>query len=106
MDVFLCYVSNYVSSYCDHYYYTPPLTIQCSNTSPITSSVMMAASSVGLATSGLHNVVLPPQLILRDTMRGSCGHTIMPQQQQPKSEMPSQAYTNYAMGTPQVSFPL
>ena len=28
----------------------------------------------------------------------------MPQQQQPQSQMPSQAYANYTMGAPQVSF--
>ena len=33
--------------------------------------VMMAPTSVGLATSSQCDVGLPPQLILRDTLRGS-----------------------------------
>ena len=37
-------------------------------------------------------------------MRGSSGLTNMPQQQQPQSEIPSQTYASYAMGTVQVSF--
>ena len=39
-----------------------------------------------------------------DTLRCYVGLTILPQQQRPQSQMPSQAYATYAMG-PQVSFP-
>ena len=58
---------------------------------------------MGLTTLGQHELVLPPQLILRDTMRGSAKLTIL-QLQQPQSQMPSQVYVNYAMGSPQVNF--
>ena len=46
---------------------------------------------------GQQDVVLKPQLILRDAMRGSARLNNMPQQQ-PESQIPSQAYVNYAMG--------
>ena len=46
------------------------------------------------------NVVLLSQLILRKTVRGCVGLTTMLQQQQPQSQMPSQAYTNNASGSP------
>ena len=59
----------------------------------------VAATSVGLATSGQHDVVLPPKVIMRDTVKGSVGLATVP----PQSQMPSQAYANYAMGS-QVSF--
>ena len=42
---------------------------------PINTVVTVASTSVGLATSSQHDVVLPPQLILRYTMRGSVGFT-------------------------------
>ena len=64
---------------------------------------MLASTSVG-QTVGLHDVVLLPQLILGDTMRGSAGIPTMSQQQQPKIWMPSQSYANYAMGPQQVCF--
>ena len=52
---------------------TPPVTVVFSRASPITITVTMALTSMGLATSGQHDVVLPPQLILRDALRGSVG---------------------------------
>ena len=55
---------------------------------------MMVPTSVGHQ----YNVVLPPQLILRDTERGSFGLTTRQQQLQPESQMSSQVYANYAMG--------
>ena len=55
------------------------------------------------AASGRYDVVLPPPLILRDTIRGVVGLATVPQQQ-PQSQMPSQTYANYAMVTHQVSF--
>ena len=64
----------------------------------------MDPTSVALTTLGQHDVVLPLQLIQRDTMRGSVGLTTMLQQQQSQSQMPSQAYDNNAMGPSQVSF--
>ena len=51
---------------------------------------------VGQITSGQQDVVLPPWLTQRDTMRGSAGLTNMMQQHCPKSQMSSQAYANYA----------
>ena len=64
----------------------------------------MAPSSGGLAALGQHDVVMPPQLILRDTFRASIGLTTVLQQQQPQSQMFSQTYANNAMGPPQVHF--
>ena len=82
---------------------TPPVTVVCSRTSPTTVTVRMAPTSVDSVASGLHDVVVPPQLILRNT-GGSVDLTTVLQQKQYKSQMPSQAYANYAMGTLQVSF--
>ena len=83
---------------------TSPVTVVWSGSSPITTTVMIAPTSVGLPTSGKHDVVLPLQLILRATMKWSGGLTTMPQQWQHQSQLPSQAYANCAMGPPQVSF--
>ena len=83
---------------------TPPVTVVCHGASPITLTVTMAPTSVGLAASDQLDMVLPPQLIPRDTMRDSVGLTTVPQQQQLRSQMPSPEYVNYAMGPPQVSF--
>ena len=83
---------------------SPPVTVLCSRALPVTMIVTIAPTSVGLAASDHHDVVWPPQLILRDTMRGSVGLTTLSQQQQNETQMPSQVYVNYAMGPSQVSF--
>ena len=70
---------------------TPPVAVVFCGASTITIHVTMAPTCVGLTALGQHSVFLPPQLILRDTMRGSAGITNVPQQQQPQSQMPSQA---------------
>ena len=44
---------------------SPPMTVVCCRPSPITMTVTMAPTSVGLAVLGQYNVVLPVQLILR-----------------------------------------
>ena len=64
--------------------YPPPVTVVCSRASPIIMTVTMAPTSVGLAAFGQYGVLLPPQLIPRDTMSGSVGLTTQPQQQQPQ----------------------
>ena len=51
---------------------TPPVTFMCSRTSPTSMSVTIAAISVVLVALGEHEVVLPPHLILRDTVKGIC----------------------------------
>ena len=56
---------------------------------------MMAFKSVGQIPPGQHDLVLPPQCILMDIVRGSVDLTAVPQQQQPKSHMPSQVYANF-----------
>ena len=66
---------------------TPLVTVVSSRASPIIMTVSMAPTSVSLAASGYHDVVLPPHLIPRDTLRGSIGLTTVPQQQQPQSQM-------------------
>ena len=73
-------------------------TVVCSGALLITTTVMLAPTSVGLITLDQQDVVLLLQLIPRDMMRGSAGLTNVPQLQQPQSQMPSQAYANYAMG--------
>ena len=55
-----------------------------------------------IQTSGVHDVVLPPQLIQRD-IRCSVGLITMAWQQL-QSQMPSQVYVNYAMGSLQEGF--
>ena len=67
-------------------------------------TVTPALIAVGQMTLGQQDVVLPPQLIQRDTWRGSAGLTCVPQQPQPQSQMSSQAYANYDMGPLQVNF--
>ena len=79
---------------------TEPVTVVCTRASLITMTVTVVPNSVGLAASGQHNVVLPPQLILRETMRGSLEHTVVLQQQQPPSQKPCQAYANVTMSPP------
>ena len=81
-----------------------PLTVVCSRASLITMTVTMAPTSVHLTASDQLDLVLPPQLLHRDTMRGSFGLTTVPKQQLPQSEMPSQAYASYTMGPSLVSF--
>ena len=73
--------------------------VVCSNTLSLLMTVTMVPILMGLpATSGQHDVVLPSLLILRDT-RGVVGLAT-----QSQSEMPLQAYANYSIGPPQVSF--
>ena len=83
---------------------TAPVTVVYFGISPITVTVMMAPTSVFLPTLCQHDVVQPPLLILRDTMRVSVGLTTVLQPQKPQSQMPSQVHGSYAMGPPQVSF--
>ena len=53
---------------------TPPVTVVCSGASPITMAVTMAPP-LGIAASGQHDVVLPPQLILSGLLRCSINLT-------------------------------
>ena len=80
---------------------TAPLAaVLCSSASTITITFTMAPTSVGLiAVLGQHEVILPPVLILRGTLRSVAGLVTVPQQQ-PQSEMLSWAI----IGPPQVSF--
>ena len=95
---------------------TAPVTVVCywaitMTVTLVTTTVDLPAlgqhdvhTSMDVTKLGQHDVVLPPQLILRDSMRGSVGLATVSKQQQPQSQMPSQAYANYALGPPQVSF--
>ena len=77
--------------------------VLCSGTLAMTATVMMVPAMVGPpAALGQQGVGLAPPLNLRDT-RGVVGLTTVIQQL-PQSKMPFQAYTNCAMGPPQVSF--
>ena len=82
---------------------TPPVTFVCSGTSSLLTTVTMASSMMGLpAASGQHNVVLPPPLTQRK-FGGFVGlATVL--QQQSQSQMPVQAYANYAVGPLPVDF--
>ena len=60
--------------------------------------VTEASTAIDLAALGHLDVVLPPELILRDKTGGSVGLTIVSQQQQPQLQMSSQTYANYALG--------
>ena len=81
---------------------TPPVTVLSSSTSSLLSMVTLVPSLMGLPlASGQHDVVVVPPLT-----PGNCGGVdglVMVLQQQPQSQMPLQAYANYAMGPPQVS---
>ena len=81
---------------------TPPAMVVPSGLSSI-SSVTMVPSLMGLpATSGQHEVVLLPPLMLR-CPAGVIGLPSVPQQQ-PPSSMPLPVYANYVKGSPQVGF--
>ena len=82
---------------------TSPVTVVCSGASLITKMDMLAPTSVGQITLDQQDVVLPPQFILRDTVRGFVGLMHVPQKQT-QSQMPSEAYANYSMGPPLLSF--
>ena len=113
MDIYL--LVNAVDAFCSVFLFisqvmvttttsTPPVAVVCSGTLFITMTVALVPTSGGLTTLGQYSVVLPPKMILGgDTMRGLSGLTTLPQQQ-PWSQLTSQAYTYYCMGTPQMSF--
>ena len=93
MDVLLC--SLFLISQVTVAAPTPSLTGAYCITSSISITVTLASTSLGLTTSGQQDVVLPPQLILRDTVRDSVGLTTVPQQQQ---------YASPTLGSSQVSY--
>ena len=82
---------------------TTPATVVCSGESTTTITVTVVPTPVRLTTaSGQHDVVLLSPLILRDAVRGVVSLATVPQQE-PQSQMPSQAYASYAMGPSQVN---
>ena len=54
---------------------TPSVTVVCSRTLLITTVIMLAPTSVDQIPLGQHDVVLLPQMIIRDRMGGSVGLT-------------------------------
>ena len=66
--------------------------------------VMLVPTSVGQRTLGEHDVDLMPQFISRNRLKGSFCLATMLHTQQPQCQMPSQAYTNYVLVSPQVMF--
>ena len=110
----VCYASCYCSFLCSVFIMSqaatttvmatiPPVTVVYSGTLSLTSMVTMAPSLMGHpATLGQHDVVLPPPLTPRHS--GGVVGLATELQQQPPSQMPLQAYANYAMGLPQVGF--
>ena len=83
---------------------TPPVTVLCSRAIAIT--VTLTPVAVDLAVSGQPEVVLPPQLLPGDTIRGYAGLTTVLLQQQSQFQMPSEACANYSLGPFQVIFSL
>ena len=82
---------------------TPLVTVVCCSSSFLTTTLIMAQTLMVLpAILGQHNVILLPLLMLKDT-GGVLGLATVPKQQL-QSQMPPQAYANYAMGPLQVSF--
>ena len=83
---------------------SPPVTVVCSRASSINMTVTMDPPFVHVAASGQHDVVLPPQLIPRDKMRGYVGthHCATEATTSVPHFIPG--YANYAMGPPQVTF--
>ena len=83
---------------------TTPETVVCSGLMAITMTVTLVSISVEQTTLVQHDVVLLPQMILRETVGSSAGLTTMPWKQQPQSQMSCQDYANYSMVPPQLSF--
>ena len=91
---FLYFIMSYISTMAMT---TTPLVMVASSGLSSISSVAMAPSMMGLpATSGQHEVVLPPPLMLKSP-GGVIGLVSMPQQQ-PSSLMPFLAYANLCYG--------
>ena len=78
---------------------TPPVTVVSSGLSSVTVAPSLTGYPVSL---DQHGMVPPPPLMPRSS-GGVLGSVSVPQQQTPSS-MPLLAYTNYAMGSPQVGF--
>ena len=82
---------------------TIPVTVVCSSTSTHLSTVTVALSLMGLSvTSDQHDVILPPLLTPRNSGGVAGLATVL--QQQTQSQMPLQAYADYAMGPLQEGF--
>ena len=80
---------------------TPPVIVVCPKTSLTTLTITMPATRVGLAL-GQHDVVLPPELSPRDTIRGPVGLAPV----LAKSSVPTafSGCANYDIHPPQVNF--
>ena len=98
VDVLLVVCSQYVSRCYDHYHHHS--TCDCCVLQSITQhhEGYTYPTSVGQITLDQCDVALPPQLTLREMVRGSAGLTNMPEQQQLQFQIPSQTYANYDMG--------
>ena len=80
---------------------TRPVTVVCSGSSSLLKTVTKAPSLMELpVTSGQHVEVLLQPLTPRNS--GGVVGLVTVLQQQPQSQMPLQAYANYAMGPSQV----
>ena len=77
---------------------TLSMTVVCTSASTTTMTVTVAPTSMGLtAALGQQEVVLPPSLIPKDTIRGFVDLSTVPWQQA-ESQMLSELYANYVMG--------
>ena len=82
----------------------PSVTVVCSSTSSLLSTVTVVPSLMGLpATSDQYGMVLLPPMTMSNS-GGVFGHATVLQQQH-QSQMPIQAYANYAMNLSQADFP-
>ena len=75
--------------------------------SPLITRVAIRSASISMSLTGVlgqNDVILPPPLILMDTVRDVAGFTALPQQQ-PQSQIPvaTQKYVSYNLGPLQVN---
>ena len=103
VDVFLCGAFSLCLKLLTTTTLTPPVTDVCPG------AMLIADCYTDFHFCGSNNirsetVVLPGQLIPKDMVRISVSLTSMLQQQQLQSQMPSQAYANYAKGLTLVNF--
>ena len=80
----------------------PPVSVVCLSSLITTATIKIAPTIMGLEAGLAQCEVLPPRLILGDTVRSVVDLAIMPQEQS-QLQMPSWAYFKYVLG-PQMSF--
>ena len=80
---------------------SPPVTCVCSDILLITMIVALAQGSGGLTILGQHDVVPAATVGFQGYSEGFCWPQYFATAKQPQSQMPFQAYANYAIGPSQ-----